>query len=347
LATFDAYAPIALHGPTGATAATRYAGGTASGSPGSGTFNKGDFVIAQDGNVWICTVAGSPGTWANIVGSGGPPSGAAGGVLAGTYPNPDLNTSVAGNGLGIAANILAVNVDGTSLDIAADTVEIKDTAVTPATYGDSSHVSQVTVNQKGQITSASNVAISGTTPGTGSVLQLVYRYTVAGSDKASIDTGVDTPDAGSNDFTNGDLLEIYLNARTDSGSSPAQVLYTFNNDTGSNYDLEALSAQGGTTSSTGLTAQTSVPMYVAGSGGGASYSGTNRIAIPNYRGTTFFKSGFLDGGAADSTAGNEVAAFRAFGWRNTAAISRVKVVGNGTDKLKVGSQLLIYKVLAS
>ncbi len=39
---------------------------------------------------------------------------------------------------------------------------------------------------------------------------LVYRYTVTGSDKASIDTGVDTADAGSNDWTNGDLLEIWF-----------------------------------------------------------------------------------------------------------------------------------------
>ncbi|HJQ08017.1 MAG TPA: right-handed parallel beta-helix repeat-containing protein [Candidatus Saccharimonadales bacterium] len=48
---------------TGATAATRYAGGTVSGAPSSGTFLLGDFVIDQTGNIWICTAAGTPGTW--------------------------------------------------------------------------------------------------------------------------------------------------------------------------------------------------------------------------------------------------------------------------------------------
>jgi hypothetical protein len=54
-------------GLPGATAATRYVGGTASGAPGSGTFAVGDFVIDQTGLVWICTVAGSPGTWKGTI----------------------------------------------------------------------------------------------------------------------------------------------------------------------------------------------------------------------------------------------------------------------------------------
>lgn len=50
-------------GLAGATAATRYVGATASGAPASGTFVVGDFVIDQSGAVYVCTVAGSPGTW--------------------------------------------------------------------------------------------------------------------------------------------------------------------------------------------------------------------------------------------------------------------------------------------
>ena len=53
-------------GLTGATTATRYVGGTASGAPGSGTFSTGDFVITQGGDVYICTSGGSPGTWARV-----------------------------------------------------------------------------------------------------------------------------------------------------------------------------------------------------------------------------------------------------------------------------------------
>lgn len=52
----------------GATQPTRYVGATAGGAPVSGTFQQGDFVIDNTGNVYICTVAGSPGTWGTIAG---------------------------------------------------------------------------------------------------------------------------------------------------------------------------------------------------------------------------------------------------------------------------------------
>lgn len=58
-------------GITGATAASRWVGGTASGAPTTGTFAAGDYVIAQDGHVWICSVAGSPGTWVDASAGGG------------------------------------------------------------------------------------------------------------------------------------------------------------------------------------------------------------------------------------------------------------------------------------
>lgn len=53
-------APVGL---SGAGAATRYVGGTASGAPTSGSFLVGDFVVDQTGTVRVCVAAGSPGTW--------------------------------------------------------------------------------------------------------------------------------------------------------------------------------------------------------------------------------------------------------------------------------------------
>lgn len=53
-------------GLTGAVAASRYVGATASGAPASGTFAVGDFIVAQDGHFFICTVAGTPGTWVDV-----------------------------------------------------------------------------------------------------------------------------------------------------------------------------------------------------------------------------------------------------------------------------------------
>lgn len=64
----SAFAPAGL---TGATAASRYVGATASGAPASGTFVVGDYVIAQNGSLWVCTTAGSPGTWTQVSGGGG------------------------------------------------------------------------------------------------------------------------------------------------------------------------------------------------------------------------------------------------------------------------------------
>lgn len=65
------YLAVASGGLTGAVAATRYVGGTAAVAPTTGTFAVGDFVIARTGKVWICTVAGTPGTWVDPSASSG------------------------------------------------------------------------------------------------------------------------------------------------------------------------------------------------------------------------------------------------------------------------------------
>jgi len=58
------------------------------------------------------------------------------------------------------------NVDtGTGLTggpiTASGTIELDDTAVTPDTYGDATHVPQITIDAQGRITAATDVAISG------------------------------------------------------------------------------------------------------------------------------------------------------------------------------------------
>jgi hypothetical protein len=61
---------VSASGLTGAASASRYVGATASGAPAAGTFSIGDYVIARDGAVYICTAAGTPGTWVNAGASG-------------------------------------------------------------------------------------------------------------------------------------------------------------------------------------------------------------------------------------------------------------------------------------
>lgn len=98
---------FAASGITGATAASRYVGATASGAPVSGTFAVGDFVIDQGGLVWICTAPGSPGTWDSGEGPTGPtgPEGPSGITLGDRfvpgryYTCPFINTTGASSGI--------------------------------------------------------------------------------------------------------------------------------------------------------------------------------------------------------------------------------------------------------
>lgn len=65
-ADLSSVADFAPSGLTGAVNPTRYVGGTVSGSPVSGTFAAGDFVVSQNGTIWTCVTAGTPGSWNKI-----------------------------------------------------------------------------------------------------------------------------------------------------------------------------------------------------------------------------------------------------------------------------------------
>ncbi|MFN2466142.1 MAG: beta strand repeat-containing protein [Candidatus Dormibacteria bacterium] len=104
---------------TGAVAATRYVGGIASGAPTTGTFAVGDFVVDQTGKVWVCTVAGTPGTW----------------VSAAPLASPTFTGTVSVNGLlagGQSATAPAVASAGT---IATAGVRVARVAPTAAVTG--------------------------------------------------------------------------------------------------------------------------------------------------------------------------------------------------------------------
>ena len=61
------YLAVASGGLTGAVQATRYVGGTTNGAPTTGTFAVGDFIIDATASIWICTTAGTPGTWCTTI----------------------------------------------------------------------------------------------------------------------------------------------------------------------------------------------------------------------------------------------------------------------------------------
>lgn len=80
---------LAASGKTGASSATSsYAGATASGAPTTGTFALGDFIIDQTGRIWVCTIAGTPGTWV--------PTGGAQGIVAAPTTTGSAGTPTVG-----------------------------------------------------------------------------------------------------------------------------------------------------------------------------------------------------------------------------------------------------------
>ena len=61
------YLAVATGGLTGAVVATRYVGGTSNGAPTAGTFAVGDFIVDQTSSIFVCVVAGTPGTWSSTI----------------------------------------------------------------------------------------------------------------------------------------------------------------------------------------------------------------------------------------------------------------------------------------
>jgi hypothetical protein len=90
---------------------TRFLGATSSGSPTHGTFLKGDWVLSWDGNIYICTVAGTSGTWVQVGAGGGSYLPLSGGTLtgaltvgsSGTPANTTLNGELALTDYGASA----------------------------------------------------------------------------------------------------------------------------------------------------------------------------------------------------------------------------------------------------
>ncbi len=105
-------------GLTGATAASRYVGATASGAPASGTFAKGDFVVDQTGSIYVCTVAGTPGTWVQIGASSGGGDGWTSNSNTWSYSSADSPTFV-----------ISVNADMTALIGVGDRIKLTQTTV--------------------------------------------------------------------------------------------------------------------------------------------------------------------------------------------------------------------------
>jgi hypothetical protein len=56
---------VGVSGQTGAPNPGRFVGVTAAVAPTAGTWSVGDYVVTQNGQMFVCVTAGTPGTWLN------------------------------------------------------------------------------------------------------------------------------------------------------------------------------------------------------------------------------------------------------------------------------------------
>lgn len=132
-----------------------------------------------------------------------------------------------------------------------------------------------------------------------------------------------------------DLMLVITGQDTATGSASLNVRMKINSDgTSSNYTQEQFHENVNTTNNAGnnaASANGSVCCRIPGSQNNANAVGSATITIPNYKGTTFYKTvigvygQFFSNNAVPLDAGNDF-----FVWKNTAAITDIVLTAGGT-----------------
>lgn len=256
-------------------------------------------------------------------------------ALVSWFPGGGIDGASSSTGSG--GSVSSVTSPGGSLAVGspsgpAVTLDIANSGVTPGTYGDATHTSQVTVNSEGIVTSASQVGISGLA---GSGLVKLFDSTL-GSNQLSIDTGANAIPAGH--FG----LLIYIYVRTDRVAANDDVGFRFNNDSGANYDDQQFSgANTGTAIGFQVGATSFFAQNVASTGSANSFTAI-RIDVYNYDNTVGFKSAIVHSADAQTTAAPSIFDTHAAEWRSTAAINQFAVFSQTGSHLITGSRMSIF-----
>jgi uncharacterized protein YukE len=151
----------------------------------------------------------------------------------------------------------------------------------------------------------------------------------AGGGAALIADTVLAADAASIDFANIPQtfrhLQLLVQARGDTAAAAAGLQTQFNGDTAANYDDQYVQSAAAVATAARAAAQTSMRAGVISANTSvANAASANRIDLPNYAGTTFFKH--VLGQSGDSAgAGLPVLENNASYWRSTAAIVSIKL----------------------
>jgi len=193
-------------GFTGATTPTRYVGGVNGAAPTTGVFQTGDYVVDATGTIWVCTTAGTPGTWTSV-GSGGISSVSAadstlsiitsGGNVTAKIPSsvalpgsPTTTTQNAGDNstkiattafVGGAVPFLNASTYGVSTSSSDNTAALNAWFAACSSTGREGFVDAGTYSYTGQLNLANNIVIRGASPsGYSAFIGSQLKYTGTG-----------------------------------------------------------------------------------------------------------------------------------------------------------------------
>lgn len=216
--------------------------------------------------------------------------------------------------------IAGVGLSGGGLLGAGDvTINLEDTAVVPGTYGDDTHSAQITVDQQGRITTATEIPIAG---GGGGGFTVVFDQTLS---VAAALVNIPTIPQG---FT--DLRLIVEAGRTAGGSDYCAVL--LNSDSTAGHYASYVENRFGTASYNNImrwgSMESAGPDYAISDGWIFGYSDTTRHKHSTSQGS-FISSGFMDRNAAV--------------WFSNAAVTSMDVIA-GSSTFTAGTRIRLLAV---
>ena len=300
---------------TGSTNSSGYVGGTVSGAPASGPHNLGDFITDYtNGTVWVCTVAGTPGTF----------------VKVGDYLLASANTWAASQT--ITGNL---TINAGALDALFLSATGQDTwRIGPGTGGggqlgfyDSTTAHRALGLTDTLATFRGAVAVPPSAGG--SVVASSYGTVPVKLDEQLLGTT-----AASITFVNPlptgfRHLFIEMYARGDAAVTTLRVTLRFNNDSGANYNEQENYSHGATNvPSEALSISTPQPILIPGASGTAGYFGVGTIRVLHYQGTVGNKLAICEFAVNTSdTTGNGYRGDSQVEWHTTAtAITRIDLI---------------------